>query len=346
MRNSVDLTAEDNLDLDSLQSYLEKRNFELGKIHSSERIGEEISTITYFISAENGDYVLRHLVAKSDGRNINNMQREYQIIMVLNAYLKQVPTPFLYCLDSTIIGMPFYLMERKKGTVLNTRFIGNYRLEIGRDLSEEMINQLVDLHSIDYKQTALKDMFEVENFLENQVYEWIGRYEQIETASYVTVKELTAWLKKNIPESKYTAINHGNYQLKNTMFDKDLSTMVGLVGFGMTKVGDPLLDLAIMLSYWVTEDDPIDLQHIMQKTPVTVMPGFYSKKELVNRYAQKSGRDITTLNFYMVLAYFQMAVRIQENYLVLKEQAPSNTYIEQMARQVERVMNYANSLIE
>lgn len=346
MRNSVNLTADNKLDVGSLQKYLDKRNFDLGNIHSYEIVGEGVYTVTYYISSDNGEYVLRHLSAMSDGRNINNMQREYQITTVLNAYIKQVPTPYLYCLDSTIIGMPFYLMERKKGTVLNTRFIGNYRMKIGRDLSEEMLNQLVDLHSIDYKQTALKDMFEVDNFLENQLYEWIGRYEQVVTIQYDVVEELTAWLEKNIPVSNYTTIIHGNYQLKNMMFDKDLSTMVGLFAFELTRVGDPLLDLAIMLSYWITEDDPKTLQHMLLRAPVTVMPGFYSKEELLNRYAQKSGRDITALKFYMILAYFQMAVRIQENYLVFKEQAPSDAYIEQMTRQVERIMNYAFSLIK
>lgn len=346
MRDSVDLTAEDNLDLDSLQSYLEKRNFDLGEIHSYERVGEGVSTVTYYISSKNGEYVLRHLSMKSDGRNINNMQREYQIITVLNAYIKQVPTPYLYCLDSTIIGMPFYLMEQKKGTVLHTRFIGNYQREVGRDLSEEMLNQLVDLHSVDYKQTALKDMFEVDNFLENQVYEWIGRYEQVQTASDDVVEELIVWLKKNIPSSKYIAITHGNYQLKNVMFDKDLSTMVGLFGFEMTKIGDPLLDLAIMLSYWVTEDDPISLQYSMRKAPVTIMPGFYSKEELVKRYEQKSGRYMSNLNYYMIFSYFLMAVRVQQDYVIYKKMAPRNTYVKQMARQVSQIMNYAFCLIK
>lgn len=346
MRNSVDLPVNKKLDVDSLQKYLEKRNFELGEILSYERVGEGVATVTYYLSSEKGEYVLRHLSATSDGRNINNMQREYQITTVLNAYIKQVPTPYLYCLDSTIIGMPFYLMERKNGTVLHTRFIGNYRREVGRDISEEMINQLVDLHSIDYKQTALKDMFEVDNTLENQVYEWIGRYEQVQNSSNDAVENLIFWLKNNMPTSKYIAISHGNYQLKNTMFNKDLTKLVGLFGFEMTKVGDPLLDLAVMLSYWVTVDDPLTLQYSMQKAPVTIMPGFYSKEELVNRYEQKSGRQMSHFNYYMVFAYFQMAVRVQQDYLVYKEWAPTNTYVKQMARQVSQIMNYAISLIK
>lgn len=346
MRNSVELKITDKLDVDSLQIYLEKRNVQLGKIHSYERVGKVVSTVTYYISTDTGDYVLRHLSALSEFRNSNNMQREYQIMTVLNAYIKQVPIPLLYCLDSTIIGMPFYIMEQKKGTVLHTRFIGNYRREIGRDLSEEMLNQLVDLHSIDYKQTALKDMFEVDNFLENQVYEWIGLYELVKTVQIDRVDELTLWLKNNSPISNYTAIIHGDYQLKNTMFDKDLSVMVGLLGFEMTRVGDPLLDLAIMLSYWVTEDDPKALQYSMEKAPVTIMPGFYSKAEIVKRYEQKSGRHITNFNYYMIFAYFQMAVRVQQNYVVYKKQAPLNTYVKQMERQVEQIMNYAYRLIK
>lgn len=346
MRNSIRLTNDIKLDVGALQAYLANRNFVIGDIHFYERIGNGISTVTYYINAQNGEYVLRHLSAKSDGRNINNMQREYQIITVLNAYMKQVPTPYLYCLDSTIIGMPFYLMEQKKGTVLNTRFIGNYRREIGRDISEEMLNQLVDLHSIDYKQTAIKDMFEVDNFLENQVYEWIGRYEQVETLHYDVVEKLIIWLKNHIPKSRYTTIIHGNYRLKNMMFDKDLSKMVGLFGFEKTRVGNPLVDLAIMLSYWVTEDDSVKLQYMMDKAPVTIMPGFYSKAELLSRYSQKSGRDVTDFNYYLVFAYFQMAVNIQQDYLVYKELAPENIEVKEMSRRVKKTMDYAYSLIK
>lgn len=349
MKKSLVKNKIKKLNIDDLQDYLLKKNISLGKIQSSEVINEGLFSNTYVIKTSQGEFVLKRAVKyDTNEMNLNNIEREYQIMSILNAYFDQVPMPIIFCREMSVIGDIFYIMERKKGTVLNTQFIGNYSEEIGREISEEVINLLVDLHSIDYKQTALKDMTdEVDgNYLSNHVEDWIQLYYKVKTNESPDVEKLVRWLRKEMPVSKYTTIIHGEFILNNMMFDKNLSTIKGLFDFKLTKVGDPLIDLAIMLSYWVTAEDHMLYKQFYMKSPVTVLPGFYTQNEMIMRYVEKSGRDLSDLFYYRIFACLQLAAMTQQKFLLYKEVEEDEVDYKWMPIRVQNIINYALAQIK
>lgn len=347
MKKSFVKSAMDEINKASLTKYIQKKNVDIGEILSIETMNKGVFNDIYIIVTKKAEYVLRKEVKHQTNKmKRNSIDREYQIMSILNAYFTQVPTPILYCNDESIIGAAFFITEKKSGTVLNTKFIGNYSEEIGRTISEEMINLLVDLHSIDYKQTALKDMMDTENVLESHVEEWIEKYNELKLKNSPNIEPLIEWLRSEMPSSKYTSIIHGEFILNNVMFNNELTEIEGLFDFELTKVGDPLIDFAIMLSYWATEEDPMFFKLFYMKSPVTVLPGFYSQNEMIMRYAEKSGRDLSDLFYYRVFACFQLATMTQQYFVLYKEAKLNEDDYKWMPVRVENILNYASSLIK
>jgi aminoglycoside phosphotransferase (APT) family kinase protein len=206
------------------------------------------------------------------------------------------------------------MMERRHGIVLDTEFPAGTGEpeELGKQLSEMMVDKLVELHAIDYTKTALAEMVRPAGFLERQVNGWIGRYEKSKTAEITEVDKLTSWLKRNIPESPESTIIHYDYKLNNMMFSQDYSEMTGLFDWEMTTVGDPLADVGAAMSYWMQADDPEMLLNALGKPPLTVHKGFFTRDEFIARYAEKSGRDMSNIHYYTTFAYFKLAVICQQ----------------------------------
>lgn len=119
-----------------------------------------------------------------------------------------------------------------------------------------MVDSLVALHAIPYKETKLKDMVKPEGFMERQVHGWIERYDKAKTAERAEVATLTKWLKDHVPSNHEATIIHYDYKLNNAMFTSDYSQMIGLFDLEMTTVGDPLADLGVAMSYWMHANDP------------------------------------------------------------------------------------------
>src|SRR5690606_15617826 len=225
----------------------------------------------------------------------HDMGREYRILKAIHPFFPAAPKPYLYTDNLEIIGSPFLLMERKHGYVIDMEFPKGVEPTeaLARHISEKMVDTLVHLHSIDYRKTELKDMVKPEGFIERQVKGWIERYERSKTEDIKGVDELTKWLASRIPKSPAPAIIHYDYKLNNVMFDFSFQHVIGVFDWEMTTVGDPLSDLAVMLSYWVEADDPDEMKS--DRSLVTTLPGFMTRDEIIERYAAKSGRDVSSM---------------------------------------------------
>ncbi|GAE33378.1 phosphotransferase family protein [Halalkalibacter akibai] len=274
------------------------------------------SNLTYLLKIGDWEAVLRRPPLGPVAPKAHDMKRESAVMSSLHPYFPPVPKPFCYCSEESIIGSPFFLMERKKGIVLDTEFPDSIMptAELGRRISEQMVDQLVHLHQIDYQETELIKLAKPNGFLERQVGGWINRYERSKTSDLPGVTDLTNWLVKHQPLSQKATVIHYDYKLNNTMFSSDNWNMVGLFDWEMATVGDPLADVGVALSYWIEHNDPIELKQGFGKPPVTVLPGFFTRAEWAERYAKKSGRDISDLHYYITFAYFKLAVIAQQIY--------------------------------
>lgn len=204
-----------------------------------------------------------------------------------------------------------------------------------------MVDNLVDLHRIDYSHTKLKDMTKPVGFMERQVYGWIKRYEKSKTDEIQDVEQLKNWLIDHIPTSQEPTIIHYDYKLNNAMFNQDFSELIGLFDWEMTTVGDPLADLAVTLSYWTEQNDSPLLKRGMDDTPVTTIPGFMTRNDFLEAHSKKSGRDVSNMNFYLTFAYFKLAVICQQIYFRWKKGQTQDERFKKLNLYVKNLMRYA-----
>ncbi|MFD2925039.1 phosphotransferase family protein [Halobacillus naozhouensis] len=278
------------------------------------QFGAGHSNLTYELTIGGWEAVLRRPPMGPVAPKAHDMEREYLVLQALHPVFPLAPKPLAFE-SGNLLGRPFFVMERRHGLVFDTEFPKGIRPnpEFGRKLSETMVDRLVELHSIDYKATKLKEMVKPDGFMERQIHGWIKRYEKARTDDVVSGERLKKWLVAHIPDSNEASIIHYDYKLNNALFDEE-ANMVGLFDWEMTTVGDPLADLGAAMSYWIEAEDPELLKTGLGKSPLTVNEGFYTRDEFMTRYAEKSGRDLSNINVYVTFAYFKLAGIIQQIY--------------------------------
>ncbi|MFJ7730123.1 phosphotransferase family protein [Neobacillus sp. NPDC097160] len=327
--DTIPVRKGEELDLEVLETFLR------GNLASLPEESLEIlqfsaghSNLTYQLKMGDWEAVLRRPPLGPVAPKAHDMWREFKILTALNSIFSVAPKPFLFSENQTIVGSPFFLMERKNGVVIDTTFPDGVHVtkDLCQHLSQVMVEKLVELHAIDYKQTGLAEISKPEGFMERQVHGWIGRYERAKTDEIAVVDSLKKWLVEHTPKIHESTIIHYDYKFNNTMFNKQLTDMVGLFDWEMTTVGDPLADLGVAMSYWNQSDDSELLINGLGKAPVTaVHEGFLTRKEFIELYAEKSGRDITNFNFYLTFAYFKLAVIGQQIYYRYKKGQTTDT---------------------
>ena len=274
------------------------------------------SNLTYLLRIGNWEGVLRRPPLGPVAPRAHDMQRESALLTCIHPVFALAPRPYFFCGDTSIVGVPFYVMERHKGIIINDTFPAGIpaHAELCRHLSHLTVDTLVQIHSVDWRTAGLATFGHPEGFLERQVKSWIERYFRAQTDDIAEVEQLTRWLTEHIPASPPPTLIHNDFKLNNILLSRpDLQQAVAVLDWEMATIGDPLFDLAVSLSYWVIEDDPEEIQTSLPA--VTTTPGFLSREEFMEAYAQKSGRDLASMNFYLAFAYFKLAVIIQQIYV-------------------------------
>ncbi|WP_040229209.1 phosphotransferase family protein [Bhargavaea cecembensis] len=306
------------------------------------------SNLTYLLRIGEWEAVLRRPPLGPVAPKAHDMGREYAVLNALNPVFEPAPKPYVFSDDETIIGSPFFIMERRTGIVLDTDFPENipYTPDLGKKISRLMVDKLAELHGIDYRKTALAEMARPEGFMKRQVDGWIGRYERAKTDEVPGIVELMDYLAANVPTSGAPAVIHYDYKLNNAMFSPDFGEMTGLFDWEMTTVGDPLADVAAAMSYWIQADDPELLKKGLGKPPVTVLDGFYTRKEFISAYAEKSGRDVSNIDYYLTFAYFKLAVICQQIYFRFKNGQTDDPRFAHFGKFVENLISHASKGIK
>ncbi len=274
------------------------------------------SNLTYLLCAGGREWVLRRPPFGAKGiRAGHDMGREFRILSRLHAVYPPAPRPLVFCEDEGVMGVPFYVMERKKGIILRKDPPAGLPLDadtMGR-LCGSLVDNLVAIHRIDYNAVGLGDLGRPEGFLTRQVEGWAARYEKARTDPIPEVEPVVRWCTENVPPSPAPSLIHNDYKFDNVVLDPgDLTRIIGVLDWEMSTVGDPLLDLGVMLSYWIQRDDPAELQMI--RTLPTNLEGVCTRQEILDRYARASGRDVSHSVFYYAFALFKMAVIAQQIY--------------------------------
>jgi aminoglycoside phosphotransferase (APT) family kinase protein len=272
------------------------------------------SNLTYFVSLGDREMVLRRPPFGSKVKSAHDMGREYRVLSKLHS-VYPAPKALLYCDDTSILGAPFYLMERIQGIILRRELPPGLQItpETVRQLSESFIDNLARLHGLDYAAIGLADLGKPEGYLERQVRGWIERYYGSKTHDLPEVERISAWLKEHLPPQSGATLIHNDYKYDNMALDPtDITQVKGVLDWEMCTIGDPLSDLGTAIAYWVESGDPAELQTIHWGP--TALPGSLGRSQLIQRYAEKTGRDVSRMVFYYVFALFKTAVITQQIY--------------------------------
>ena len=305
------------------------------------------SNLTYLLKVGGWEGVLRRPPLGPIPPKAHDMGRESGVLMRLHEAYPLAPKPYFFCEDESVIGAPFYVMERKEGVVIDDEFPEGVDPvpELCRGISRTVADTLVELHAVDPEEAGLGDLGRPEGFLERQVEGWIGRYDKAKTDEIEEVEPLTRWLSDGIPESPEPTIIHNDYKLNNLVLNpEDLTEVRAVLDWEMATVGDPLFDLAVSLSYWTEPDDPQELKEVMPT--VTSTPGFMTREELVERYAHSSGRDLSEMHWYMVFGYFKLAAILQQIYARWKKGQTKDERFADFDERVQTLILHANGLTE
>jgi aminoglycoside phosphotransferase (APT) family kinase protein len=305
------------------------------------------SNLTYLLKIGDWEGVLRRPPLGPVPPRAHDMGRESNVLTKLHESYPLAPKPYFFCEDESVIGAPFYVMERREGVVVDDELPEGVEptLELFSGMSRTVADTLAELHAVDPDETGLGDLGRPEGFLERQVRGWIERYDKAKTDEIEAVRPLTGWLASDIPESPDPTIIHNDYKLNNLVLNPDdLTEVRAVLDWEMATVGDPLFDLAVSLSYWTEPDDPRELKEVMPT--VTSTPGFMTRREFMERYAEKSGRDLSEMHWYMVFGYFKLAVILQQIYARWKKGQTGDARFADFDQRVRTLILHARDLVK
>jgi aminoglycoside phosphotransferase (APT) family kinase protein len=258
--------------------------------------------------------VLRRPPVGAKIKTAHDMGREYHILSHLADVYPRVPRPLLHCEDETLLGAPFYVMERLEGVILRASAPTGLLLstELMRRLSENFVDNLVEIHGLDHEAAGL-ELGHPAGYVRRQIEGWTRRYHNARTDDVPQVERAAAWLAEHMPAEVGAALIHNDYKYDNLLLaPHDLARIVGVLDWEMATVGDPLMDLGTTLGYWVDPDDPAEVQTM--SFGLTALPGNLNRRELAQRYAEQSGLDLSNILFYYVYGLFKIIVIVQQIY--------------------------------
>lgn len=273
------------------------------------------ANLTYLLDFGDAEYVLRRPPKGTKSASSHDMGREYKVLSVLYKAFPLAPRALLYCDDADVIGAPFFIMERRRGTVVRgiipEEYGGGEDPVMNRRLSETLVDSLAAFHSVDYRTVGLEGIGKAEGFMKRQVEGWTKRYARARTKEIDCVEDLTGWLAEKRPEAVESTLVHNDWRLDNIMLDpSDPSRVTAVFDWDMCTLGDPLADVGTLLSLWLEEGESFGRETIMPSN----VPGFMTRSEAVERYGETSGRDMSGIPFYRVFGLFKMAVIAQQIY--------------------------------
>ncbi len=304
------------LDLGALHAWLSATEPSLatGPLSASLITGGK-SNLTYLVSDGTSDYVVRrpplgHVLATA-----HDMGREYTVMTALGQTDVPVPQTLAHCEDPDILGAPFYVMAKADGTpygrAAQLEPLGADRT---RAITEQLVDTLATLHAVDYQAVGLADFGRPDGYLERQVSRWKKQLAASTSRELPGMDELIAQLDANIPTTSDGTIVHGDYRLDNVLVD-DQDNITAVLDWEMSTLGDPLTDVAVLLAYQqLAEEAPPSSIGAAMVTDAPLAPGYLSRHDTLERYAAKSGRDVSNISFHLSLAFFKLAVILEGIY--------------------------------
>lgn len=316
MKDTIDVRQDERFDEVKLANYLQNKLLGSENELRVRQFGGGAANLTYLLDYGSQEYVLRRPPLGKVAKSAHDMAREYKVLSVLHQAFPYAPRAFLYCDDPSIIGADFFVMARQRGVVVRRTLPAIFANmpDAPRRMSEALVDALAQFHAVNYQALGLGDLGKPDGFIERQIEGWYRRWHAAKVEDLEEMDGVYRWLKENVPPSTGHSLVHNDYKLDNVMLSADdPSRMVAIFDWDMCTLGDPLSDLGALLCYWTEPTDP-DYFQGMAMMPTGDL-GFMTRQELVERYAEVSGRSIHNIHFYHALGLFRLVVIIAQIYI-------------------------------
>jgi aminoglycoside phosphotransferase (APT) family kinase protein len=279
-----------------------------------ERLAAGHSNLTFVIRRQDHEWILRRPPQGPLLPTAHDVMREYRVLDLLgrSGSTVRVPKVTLGCDDPEVIGAPFYLMERVDGEVIRTSLPEWAGEPQRRAIGFELVDALAELHAVPVEPFVDAGIGKPDGYLARQLRRWRGQREGANTRELPDYDVLSAWLEQHLPMQAGTSLVHGDYKLDNVAVSPDGPRLTAILDWEMATVGDPLADLGYLLSFWIEPGERDEFSEVAGN--VTTQPGFPTREEMVARYAAKSGRDVSDLTAYVVLAIWKLAILLEGSY--------------------------------
>ena len=305
-------TREPLLVLEPLLAFLDAHGLGAGEPEIAP-VGEGHSNVTYALRRGDADLIVRRPPRGPLPPSAHDVLREARVLRAL-AGQAPVPRVLAVCEDRGVIGAPFYVMERLVGTVVDDAVPPALDDPAGRRaMGEELVDGLVALHAVDWRAAGLDGFGRPDGYLERQLKRFGGLWETNRTRDLPAMDRVARWLGDHVPDSPPATVVHGDYRLGNVMYAPEApARVVAIFDWEMSTIGDPLADLGYLCTFWVSREDPH--AGVFEQHAITRQAGFLERDELIERYAERSGRSVGDIGWYRALALWKIIVFMEGNY--------------------------------
>ncbi len=331
--------------LEPLLAFLDAAGIGSGELQI-EPIGDGHSNVTYAVLRGDRRFILRRPPRGPLPPSAHDVLREARVIGALGPTAARVPQVLAVGDDAAIIGAPFFIMEQVDGEVISTELPAIFDApEERRRIGEQLIDALVELHSVDWRAAGLEGFGKPTGYLERQLRRFGGLWQHNRTRELEDVDAVGNWLQANLPESGEATIVHGDYRLGNVIFEAQApARLAAILDWEMATIGDPLADLGYFATLYVDSDDPP--LGMFELNAMTREEGFPLRAELIARYEQGSGRAMTDIRWYQTLALWKTVVFMEGNYKRAISGSTDDPFLKQFGDGVVELAGRARALAD
>jgi aminoglycoside phosphotransferase (APT) family kinase protein len=310
----IEVRPEERLPIDRLEPYLREHLLEAKGPFALRQFGGGHANLTYLVSFGEAEYVLRRPPLGPVPERAHDMVREHRVLSKLYAVFPLAPRSYHLCTDRDVIGADFVIEERKHGIAIRRDLPAHLQGDesYAKRIGDALVDTLAALHRVDVAGAGLADLGKPEGYVTRQVNGWTERWEGARTARTVDASQLIGWLREHLPSSPVATLVHNDFKLDNLLLDADdPARITAVLDWDMCTYGDPLMDLGYVLALWPEPGDP-------PATRGWGMPtwrgGFMTRAQVIARYAEATGFDVTHAQWYLVFNVFRFAVILQQIY--------------------------------
>jgi aminoglycoside phosphotransferase (APT) family kinase protein len=307
---------------------------------SFERISGGRSNLTFAVADSTGRrWALRRPPLGKRLGSAHDMGREHTVIAALQETPVPVPPVVGLCEDEAVNGAPFYVMEFVDGPILRSaEDAKEFEPDRRRAIGERVVDTLVAIHGVDPDSVGLAALGRKEAYVERQLKRWHGQWEKSKTRELELVDDVHRRLAARVPDQGPATIVHGDYRLDNMILSPS-GEVAAVVDWELCTLGDPLADVGLLLVYWSQPGD----EFMPLFAPATIADGFPLRDEVKARYAERSGGDLSQIDFFVALGYWKLAIILEGVYAryAKGQYGKTDEGFEEFARIVERLANAA-----